>query len=260
MLKTLERASVDAPLVRLDARVKVVVTLALIVGIGLLPAPSVTQPVTVFVAYALLWMLLLGWMLAGALSPWRVMWRAGLVLPFTLAAATLLFATPGQRLGTLPITDAGALRFLTVALKAWLSAQAALTLTLTTPFLDLINALHSLGVPRAFVVIVQFTYRYLFVLGDESQRLMRARAARSASPGGKPGGSLLWRARVTGNMVGSLFLRGYERAERIHQAMAARGYRGDVLALPLPPLDWREAAWGLIPVLLLVAIELVARL
>ena len=255
-----ERVTTVSPLIRLDARVRVVVTLALIVGVGLLPTPVVTTSVTIPATYALMLALLIGWMRAGALDPLRVMRRAGLVLPFTLAAATLLFTTPGQRLGGLPITDAGALRFVAVVLKAWLSAQAALALTQTTPFLDLIDALHGLGVPRVFVVIVQFTYRYLDVLGDEAHRLIRARASRSASLGGRSGGSLLWRARVTGQMVGSLFLRSYERAERIQQAMAARGYRGDVPTRTLPPLDWRESIWAFIPLALLVAVELIARL
>jgi cobalt/nickel transport system permease protein len=259
MLRSLEGAATPTTF-RLDARMRVIITLMLIIGIGLLPVVSVTQPVTVSLAFALTEGLLVGWMRVNGLHPAAPMRRAGLVLPFTLAAGTLLFTTPGHSLGALPVTDAGLLRFLTIVLKAWLSAQAALTLTLTTPFLDLMAALHSLGIPRVFIVIIQLTYRYIDVLGDEARRLMRARASRSASCGGRAGGSLLWRAQVTGYMVGSLFLRSYERAERIQQAMAARGYRGEVMAVLLPPLEGREAMWALLPLILLVAIQLIARL
>jgi cobalt/nickel transport system permease protein len=59
--------------------------------------------------------------------------------------------------------------------------------------------------------------------------MSRARAARSAAaPDGKGGGSIVWRARVTGGMVGSLFLRSYERSERIYAAMQARGFEGEI--------------------------------
>jgi cobalt/nickel transport system permease protein len=83
-------------------------------------------------------------------------------------------------------------------------------------------------------------WRYLFVLADEVLRMIRARAARSGHsdrPDLKPGGSVTWRARVAGGMAGSLFLRAFERSDRIYVAMLARGYDGEVRAAPLPPLS-----------------------
>ena len=82
--------------------------------------------------------------------------------------------------------------------------------------------------PSIIITIVSMTYRYLFVLTDEAQRMLRARQSRSASAGGRSGGSVAWRARVTGNMAGSLFVRSLDRSERIYQAMLARGYDGTV--------------------------------
>ena len=87
------------------------------------------------------------------------------------------------------------------------------------------------------VSIISFMYRYLGVLGDEATRMNRARASRSAvGPSGRPGGTIRWRASVTGSMVGSLFLRSYERSERIYGAMQARGFDGQLRYLPGPPL------------------------
>jgi cobalt/nickel transport system permease protein len=89
------------------------------------------------------------------------------------------------------------------------------------------------------VAILGLMWRYLFVMADEALRLMRARQARSghpATPGARMGGSIAWRARVTGGMAGNLFLRSFERADRIYAAMASRGYDGEVRAFPLPPL------------------------
>lgn len=72
-------------------------------------------------------------------------------------------------------------------------------------------------------------------------RLMRAREARSAAlPGLKSGGTVFWRARITGNMAGQLFLRSYERSDRIYNAMLARGYRGQLRTLRAHVLTRRD--------------------
>jgi cobalt/nickel transport system permease protein len=81
--------------------------------------------------------------------------------------------------------------------------------------------------PQVLVSIISLMSRYLGFLADEATRMSRARASRSADPDGHGGGSLVWRAKVTGAMVGSLFLRSYERGERIYAAMQARGFEGE---------------------------------
>jgi cobalt/nickel transport system permease protein len=88
------------------------------------------------------------------------------------------------------------------------------------------------------VAVFGLMWRYLFVLADEALRLLRARAARSgvSAATGEGGGTLAWRARVTGGMAGSLFLRAIERSDRIYAAMASRGYDGEVRSLPTRPL------------------------
>jgi cobalt/nickel transport system permease protein len=101
-------------------------------------------------------------------------------------------------------------------------------LVTTTPFPELLQGMRALHIPDILVAIISFTYRYLFVLVDEALRLQTARDARSAGPGG----TVLWRAKVLGGMIGSLFIRSYERSERIYQAMVSRGYAGQVLAMP----------------------------
>jgi cobalt/nickel transport system permease protein len=161
-----------------------------------------------------------------------------------LAALPLVFTRGAPYLGTLevgPITLAvsqeGVRQFTTIALKSWISVQAALLLTFTTPFHDLVDGLRELRLPRIIVAIISFMYRYLGVLGDEAGRMNRARAARSADRGThRAGGSIAWRAKVTGSMVGSLFLRSYERSERIYAAMQARGFDGELRHLAGPPI------------------------
>ncbi len=169
-------------------------------------------------------------------------------LPFALAAVTIIFTYPGESLATWQIggwtitaTDAGLVRFASIMLRSWISVQMALLLASTTPFPDLMHALRHLRVPSALITIISFMYRYLFVLADEAGRLMRARAARSARlAAGQGGGSLLWRARTAGNMVGQLLLRSVERSERVYNAMAARGYRGHFLTMSPHTMTTRD--------------------
>jgi cobalt/nickel transport system permease protein len=140
-------------------------------------------------------------------------------------------------------------------IRGWLSVQLAILLTATTRFPDLMHALRHLRVPPILVAIVSFMYRYLFVLSEEATRLLRARDARSARvPALRGGGSVVWRARVAGNMAGQLFLRSYERSDRIYSAMLSRGYAGQLLTLNphrMRPRDWSAAALASVVLLLL---------
>lgn len=239
----------------MDARVKLPVALILIMGIVLTPPGA-------WFAYPLLWTI--PGVLAGIseIGAWRLARMGGLALPFTLAAVTLLFTIPGQPVISflgLTITDAGLARFVSIVLKSWLSAQIALLLSMTTAFPDLLGAFRWLRVPGTLVEIISFMYRYLFTLQEEAGRLLQARASRSATMAGyKSGGSLRWRSGVAGGMIGSLFLRSYERSERVYAAMIARGYRGEIHTASLPPLSTQEILWGALPVFFLLLIELAA--
>jgi cobalt/nickel transport system permease protein len=247
---------------RLDPRVKVVITVLFILSNVLLPDGA-------WLAFLLAWgLILLVSALAGLGLDYAIK-RSFVALPFALAAVTAIFALPGQPLfvWNLPpwgsmggpwhivATDAGMVRFASIVARSWLSIQMAILLTATTQFPDLLHALHHLHVPQLLVIIVSFMYRYLFVLTDEAMRLMRAREARSArlTPGGGSG-SLAWRARVTGNMAGQLFLRSYERSDRVYNAMLARGYNGQFLSINphiMHASDWVIGSFAVIILLLL---------
>jgi len=88
------------------------------------------------------------------------------------------------------------------------------------------------------VAVFGLMWRYLFVLVDEAMRLMRARDSRSGAldPARRVGGSIAWRARAAGGMAGNLFMRSFERGDRIYDAMAARGYDGEVRSMSHPAL------------------------
>jgi cobalt/nickel transport system permease protein len=201
-------------------------------------------PTAAWPVYVLLLALAVAAAVSAELGVTYALKRALLALPFALAVLPTLFTLPGTILFSLRIgpwvltaTGPGLERLLSVMLKSWISMQAAVLLTATTQFPDLLVAMRAVRVPRLLVAIFGLTWRYLFVLVDEAIRLIRARDARSGSSTGRGGRTVWWRARVTGGMAGNLFLRGYERSERIYAAMAARGYDGEVRSFPLPPLD-----------------------
>jgi len=231
----------------LDPRVKLGLTLVFIVTTALTPPGA--WPV-----YIVLCALALATALLSELGVGYVLGRALLALPFALAALPVLFTTAGTPLLALPapialtLTAEGLARFTGIALKAWLSVQMAVVLVGSTHFPDLLLAMRALKIPRLLAAIVGLMWRYLFVLADEALRLLRARESRSAVPSHRPGrrvgGSLVWRARIAGGMVGNLFLRAFDRADRIYAAMLARGYDGEVRALPRPPL--RAGQWAVL--------------
>lgn len=241
----------NSPVHRLDPRIKLVLTVVFILTNSLVPMGA--WPV-----YLLLFSLILSVELISELGIAYVLKRSSLALPFVLAALPLILTIPGETLFTLPIgpwivhaSYPGLVRFLSITIKAWISVQAAIVLASSTSFPDLLAAMRALGVPRLMVSIFGLMWRYLFVLVDEASRLMRARLSRSGEsekPGIKTGGSLSWRARVAGGMAGSLFLRAFERSDRIYMAMVSRGYDGEARTLPLPnirPSQWVILAAGL---------------
>jgi cobalt/nickel transport system permease protein len=231
----------------MDARVKFVLTVAFILTVALLPPGA-------WPGYVLMAALVISVEILSELGIKYVLRRSLLAIPFVLAALPILFTTEGDpafmlEIGpwTLTVSQPGLERFISIALKSWLSIQAAILLAASTPFPDLLVAMRAVRIPRLLVTIFSLMWRYLFVLADEAMRLLRARSARSGhsdQPGLKPGGKLAWRARVAGGMAGSLFLRAFERSDRIYMAMVARGYDGEVRTFPLPRLQ--PAGWVLL--------------
>ncbi len=133
----------DSPVHRLDPRVKLILALAFIFTTALTPAGA--WPV-----YLLLLSLVLSVEMVSGLGIGYVLRRALLALPFVLAAFPLVFTLPGNplftfTLGSLPvtITQPGVERFLSIALKSWISVQAAILLASTTSFPDLLTAMRA---------------------------------------------------------------------------------------------------------------------
>ena len=256
-----------SPVHALDGRVKFVLTVTFILTTSL-------TPVAAWPVYVLLFAMILSVEILSGLGVGYVLKRALLVLPFVLAAVPVIFTNGKSVLlafsigsWTLSVYAEGLARFVSLALKSWLSVQAAIVMAASTPFPELLQAMRAVGIPRLLVSMFGMMWRYTFVLVDEAVRLMRARAARSGqwtesscrqaqSATAGSGGSVFWRARVTGGMAGNLFLRAFERSDRIYVAMLSRGYDGEVRLLPLPPMTgptWAVLLAGLVVLGLLLS-------
>lgn len=120
--------------------------------------------------------------------------------------------------------SAGWLSFISILLKFFLTVSTALLLIATTSFPGVCHALRQLGLPSIFVSQLLFLYRYIFVLMEETMRIVRARNMRSFGDRGKG-------IKIFVRIVGTLFLRTVERAERVYNAMLTRGFQGDMPTL-----------------------------
>ncbi len=167
------------------------------------------------------------------LPPLYVLKRSLVIFPFVLLIAVFIpFFKEGQVAGSyniwlwqISITYNGLLILANVVVKSWLCILALILLSSTTKLDDLLKGLRHLGIPQVMILILSFMYRYIFVLVDEVMRIQQARDSRNF------GGSRLHHLKTIGNMVGTLFIRSYERGERIYAAMLARGFDGQVRTL-----------------------------
>jgi len=235
----------------LDPRLKLLATLAFVLAVT-------TTPSGAWLILAMLAALVLTATRVAEIPLVEGLKSSAVVLPFAgMVAISLPFTTSGEVVRswsflywTVSMTDAGLVLFAMVVVKAWLSIMASGLLVGTTPFPDLLKAMRSLRVPAVLTATISFMYRYLFVLVDEAMRLQTARAARSTGSGR----AMWWRARVLGGMIGSLFIRSYERSERIFAAMLSRGFSGEIRTLTHLSWQARDTWVGLAWLLALAAI------
>lgn len=170
---------------------------------------------------------------------WPVLLKR-IAVEFAFVGAVLLgtlFRGGGEiiaSLGPLKITTEGLMVLGSVTTKTLLSLISLNLLTLTTSVPALLNALVALKAPRLLVATLASMYRYISVLIGEFNAMRLAATSRNFTGNGS------WKRQVLGNMMGSLFIRTYERGDRIYQAMLARGYQGIPPVYDVPPGGRRD--------------------
>lgn len=246
-----EPLSLAAPpptlLERIDPRIKIACLLGWAFCVVTVPLPRLG----LLAVYAII--LLLIW-LGNARLTAKFLRRFGAALPFIIMLCMLLpFFKPGRTLwayGPLEVSAEGVWTALRVAAAAGLCVGGMSLVWASTSEAGLLAGLRGVGLPESFVSVIGFMIRYLHVLRPELHRLTDARAERMIGP------HRHGRLRSTANVIGALFLRAHDRAERVADAMAARCFDGQ--RRTLCPHHWHagEVVGGVMFVVLVVALRL----
>jgi cobalt/nickel transport system permease protein len=239
-----EYSDLDSLVHKLDPRTKLVASLAFVIAVVLTPVTSWQAFVSYFCIIAVL-------LAFSKLPMLYVLKRSLVVFPFVLMIAIFIpFFKQGEVAGSyniglwqVSVTYSGLLVLANVVTKAWLCILSLILLSSTTRLADLLKGLKQLKVPQVIVLILSFMYRYIFVLADEVMRMKQARDSRNF------GGRRLHQLKTIGNMIGTLFIRSYERGERVYAAMLARGFDGEVRTLSF---SWADAYFSVAFVLALI--------
>jgi cobalt/nickel transport system permease protein len=223
-----------SPVHRLPPQVKIAAMAAFTVIVVITPR----EEFWAFAGYALLLVVV------AALARVRPGWlakRCLIEVPFVILAVVLPFTEHGERVTWLGLSLSvdGLYGAWNIVVKGTLGVLASLLLAATTTMRDLILGLDRLRCPQIITQIATFMLRYLDVLAGEARRMRVARVSRGYDP------RFLWQVKAYAIGIGALFLRAFERGERVYLAMVSRGYTG---RLPAPDaggagaLPWLAAA------------------
>jgi cobalt/nickel transport system permease protein len=194
-------SGLDTPVSRLPAALKLGAALVIIVGTVLAPPLWVGW----FVGVSALLVLAV---LLGRISLIFVLKRLAWLSPLILSVALVNAWQPTAR---------GSWRM--VAVKSTICLVTVIVVSKTTSFGKMLRVLKQARVPGLLVTTIALMHRYLFVLAEEAERMRRARASRTFTRRRHA----RWQALST--VVAQLFVRASERAERIYDAMCARGWK-----------------------------------
>ncbi len=209
-LRLEEWARRDSYLHRRDARGKILSVLLFLVAISSTPptSPGAFLPMTVLLA---------GGLVISRLPVGELMLRGAVILPFPLFFGFVSWLENGN------VMFSGAL-----VVRSYVSTLAVLVLMGVTPLSDLLRGLRGLGVPAVLVMVLQSLVRYLQVIVDHGARMRRAALCRDGGAMARRNRQSLWRR--AGGALAVLFGRSYARAEGVHRAMVARGFRGEFVS------------------------------
>lgn len=153
-----------------------------------------------------------------------------------------------------PFRSQGLLLALTIACKAASVALLMEPMLATAPFSRTLQGFAGLGLPRPLIQMVLLCHRYLFVFQEEIQSMQRSMRVRGFSPR-----TDLATMRAMGNCFGMLFIRSFERTERIYEAMLSRGFQGLLPFGETPARTKSDLVKGLICVMIGLTLLLLDR-
>jgi len=246
----------DGLLVAVDSRVHRVPAQVKLVALFVFVLAVVSTPAAAFWAFAAYAVMLVAAVVVAKLPALVVSRRLAVETPFIVFALLLPFVATGPTVTVLGVdfSESGVLGAWNVLAKGTLGVVAAILLSATTGPRDVLAGLERLRLPSTLVAILSFMVRYLSVVSDDLHRMRIARESR-----GYAGGRVGHLKAVAGG-VGALFVRSFERGERVHLAMQSRGYAGRMPLLSVAGATRAQWLEGLTISLVAVVIAVVARL
>ena len=193
---------------------------------------SVSTPITRWPAFVAFLLLLVAAALASKIPLLLLFKRALIEIPFIFFAILMPFFGTGEKfeIAGIELYREGLLAGTSIVVKGTLGVLAAVILSTTTTAREILRGLERLKLPAVMVQIASFMLRYVNVISDEMERMKVARESR----GFVATGIKHWKVLATS--AAALFIRSYERGERVHLAMLSRGFDGN-----LPSLDNNKA-------------------
>jgi cobalt/nickel transport system permease protein len=193
---------------------------------------SVSTPITRWPAFVAFFLLLVAAALASKIPLLLLFKRALIEIPFIFFAILMPFFGTGEKfeIAGIELYREGLLAGTSIVVKGTLGVLAAVILSTTTTAREILRGLERLKLPAVMVQIASFMLRYVNVISDEMERMKVARESR----GFVATGIKHWKVLATS--AAALFIRSYERGERVHLAMLSRGFDGN-----LPSLDNNKA-------------------
>lgn len=184
----------------------------------------VSTPITYWPAFVIFLALVIAAATAGKISILTLSKRALIEVPFIFFAVLMPFFGTGERfeLGPFNLYREGLLAGLSIVAKGTLGILSAVILSTTTTAREILRGLERLRLPTIMVQIASFMLRYVNVISDEMERMKIARQSR----GFDATGVKHWK--VIATSAAALFIRSYERGERVHLAMLSRGFDGEL--------------------------------
>lgn len=225
-----------SPIHRTAPEVKILAAVVFVLGVAVTPRTAIWA--FALDAVVVVWLLrTVGYRFRQAVGRFMV------VLPFIAFSFFIPFVAGGQSTNVLGIdlSVAGLWASWNIIAKALLGTGVSLILAGTTPIPDFIRGLSRLRVPATLVSIMAFMFRYFDLIVEDLGRIRTAMVARGHDP------RWLWQAKPLASAAGVMFVRSYERGERVHSAMLARGFDGHMPMLDHQGTNRRGWLLGMIP-------------
>lgn len=243
-----EYADLDSSIHNWDPRVKLISIFSFIVSLVLLDDLKYSF-VGLLVAFLLVYL---------SKIPFRfVLGRLKWIVLFTLFFFVILpFTVPGNemaRLNSVKISYEGVNFALLMSFRVFSATLLVFSIFSTTKFNQVIRALDKLKVPNKLVQVFMFAYRYIFVLADEFERMLTSLESR-----GFEMKTNLRSMKTLGKGVGMLFVKSWERAERVYSAMVSRGYSGYLKTLSKFEMSKRDLLKAFSIIMVAIALHVIS--